>query len=489
MGRGYRTTGGVPAGACRVGWFLIPLALCMPAGASGPASADAEKGDGSGAKFFNLRYDEDFRYFDEDVEAYNSHPLNKLKNIYLDDTGDWRLDLGGEFRLRFESRSNQFYGLQRETQDAQQNYRYLIHANLRHGDLFRVFAQGIFAHSESQMEPFLPTQENHGDLQQLFFDFRFLGEDIPLTLRLGRQELQYGESRWVGPLEWTSTRRRFDAVKLFYEGEKWNLDAFYAKPVMVQKYQHDRWNEQVDFYGVYATYKGIPNHGIDLYFFGLDQTEDAVNPNGRIGDQDIYTIGTRFWGATPPWDYNAELAGQWGHFAGDRVQAWSFNVDLGYTWEVAWRPRLGVGFDYTSGDDDPNDGTVGTINQLFPFNSVCLGYIDLIGRQNMTMAYVNVDAWPIKDKLKSSVTLHSFWLSEKEDFLYDAGAGGVLRDPTGNSGREVGQELDLALEWVVSKNTSVWLAYSYMWADNFVHEAVRDADDPQLFLVQFQYRF
>ncbi|NOT02068.1 MAG: alginate export family protein [Phycisphaerales bacterium] len=476
--------------------------------AGGPSAADYRKNDGSGAKYFNLRYDEDFRYFDEQPELRDSDFRNRLKNIHLGD--EWRLDLGGEFRLRLDARSNQAFGFDRRTQSTKQNYRWLLHANVRHGDLFRVFVQGVFNHVEDQDSPFEPTQENRGDIQQLFFDVRFPGEDVPLTLRVGRQELSYGANRWVGPLEWTSNRRRFDAVKLFYEHELWNIDAFYAKPVVVQRNQRDRWDEDVDFYGLFATYKGIPGHGLDFYFFALDHTGNVINPNGRSGDQDVYTFGSRFWGHTRPTDgdgdrpqstcptcgsggrgavdYNTELAGQFGHSAGDRIQALSWNFDLGYTFDVPWKPRLGVGFDLTTGDDDPDDGTVGTFNQLYSYNNVCIGLLDLVGSQNMYMTYVGLDAWPIENKIKTSLVFHSFWLFAEEDAFYNAGRGVNLRDPTARSGRELGHELDIAVEWIINPNSSVWTSYSYFWTDNYINN-LSPGDDPQLFLVQYQYRF
>lgn len=54
-------------------------------------------------------------------------------------------------------------------------------------------------------------------------------------------------------------------------------------------------------------------------------------------------------------------------FAGDTIHAWMAAADAGYTFETcSWTPRLGIGFDYGSGDDDPNDGTHDTFNQLYP---------------------------------------------------------------------------------------------------------------------------
>jgi hypothetical protein len=481
--------------------------------AGGPSTADYKKGDPH--KFLNLRYDEDFRYFDEDREAYESDPRNRIKNIHLGEA--WRLDLGGEFRVRVEARSNQTFGRTPRTQNTQQNYRWMLHANLRHGDLFRVFVQGIVAHVENPDGPFQPTQENHGDLQQLFFDWRFLGEQTPLTLRLGRQELEYGASRFVGPIEWVSTRRRFDAAKIYYEGDLWNIDAFYAKPVIVERVGGDNYNEDTDFYGLYSTYKGIDFHGIDLYFFALDDKGHSFNQNGRAGDRDIYTIGARFWGNTggmreevPPedidrrpqtacptcgsggsgtFDYNTELTGQWGHWAGDEIDAWSWALDLGYTFDHPWRPRIGTGIDMTSGDKDPFDRTVGSLNPLFPFNNVCIGFLDLMGRSNINTTYVGLDVWPVPDKVKASIFYHAFWLDAEQDAFYNAGGAGVLRDRTGRSGKQLGQELDLGIEWLISDYSSLWLAYSYFFTDNYIDTLVPGSDDPQLFLLQYQYKF
>ena len=476
-------TGATPLAAALVAAFFLIGPEAARAG--GPDASEYAKG--SGYKFLNLRYDEDFRYFDEDPEAYASDARNRLKNIHLGE--NWRLDLGGEFRARIEGRSNPMFGRERRTQNTQQNYRWLFHANIRKGDAFRIFVQGIASHVEDRDGPIQPQNENHGDLQQLFFDWRFLGEETPLTLRLGRQELQYGNSRFVGPLEWVSNRRRFEAVKLFYEGQAWNIDAFFAKPVAWERAPADHADEEVDFYGLYTTYKGVEDHGVDIYFFALEDKGDKLNPNFRAGDMDVYTLGTRIWGRSGPLDYNTELTGQWGHWARDDIRAWSWVLDLGYTFDHTWRPRVSTGIDMTSGDNDPFDRTVGTLNPLFPFNNVCVGYLDLIGRSNMNYTYLGVDAWPVPNKLKTSLFYNAFWLQAQEDFLYDAGGGRVLRDPTGRSGKELGHEIDVALEWIISEHSSLWLAYAYFFTDNYIDRLIASTDDPQLFIVQYQYKF
>lgn len=443
---------------------------------------------GCAARCLHIRYEDDFDFGDASPEVDPGDPRAKLKRIPLVDR--WSMDLGGEFRLRWESRTNGDFGRSDRTQNAQQQYRWFLHANVKYDQLFRVFIQGAFNHVEDQDGPFQPTQENHGDLQQLFFDLRILGQDVPLNLRVGRQELGYGTFRHLGPLDWVSNRRRFDAVKLAYKYEDWRIDAFYAKPVVVKRKSADHWNEGYDLYGLYATYTGLPRHGLDGYFFAMDRTEDTVNPNRRSGDQSIFTLGTRFWGRTGGWDYETEFAGQWGRWAGDTVQAYNAAIDGGYTFHgAAMMPRVSAGFEWASGDDDPHDHAVGTFTQLFPFDHQCIGMLDFVGRQNVTRAYAGLDFWPVEDKLKSSIVFLQYWLSEEPDAQYNAGGVPVFRDLRGRGGVEFGRELDIWIEWQMTANSTLSLGYAHFFNGNYVYDQLPGADTPNLVMVQYRYRF
>jgi hypothetical protein len=441
-----------------------------------------------GPKYLNLRWDEDFSYLDGEPGSYQEDFFDPIKNIHLDE--NWRLSLGGEIRLRLEAETDKAFGATRPSQDTFVLHRYMLHADVKYRDFFRLFAQGIAAFDEDRDLAPRPIDENRWDIQQAFFDVRVLGEDLPLTLRVGRQEMLYGTERFVSPLGWANTRRRFDAAKLFAHGKNWDVDMWFANPVAPRRKQHDRWYAgDVDFYGVYATYKSIPQHGLDAYFFATHNDGDPTNPNGRAGDATRYTFGSRFWGNTGALDYETELTGQWGHWAGDTIQAWSWAINTGYTLaDVAYKPRFGLGFDWATGDDDPTDGTVGTFDQLFPLGHGYFGYLDLIGRQNITAVNANISAWPVEKKVKAAATFHTFWLTETEDALYGPGGGVVRRDPTGNSGREVGQELDLTLLWKLDAHSAVLLGYSHFWDSNFIQQT-GPSENADLYYVQYSFKF
>lgn len=440
-----------------------------------------------GPKYMNLRWEEDFGYLDGAPDSYQGDFFDPVKNIRWGD--DWRLSVGGEFRYRLEAETNKAFGATEPAQDTFHMFRYMLHADLKYGKLFRAFAQGIAAFDEERDLAPRGSDENRWDLHQLFFDVRVLGEDLPLTLRVGRQELQYGNQRYVSPLDWATVRRRFDGVKLFAKGKRLDADLWYAKPVVVQRKQRDRYNEDYDFYGAYVTFKGIPRHGVDAYFFASDKIGNGRNPNGKAGDESRFTLGSRFWGETAGFDYEAELAGQWGRWAGDTIQAWSWTIDGGYTFaDMLWKPRLGAGFDWASGDEHPFDGKVGTFDQLFPLGHAFFGYLDLIGRQNVTAVNVNLSAWPVEKKVKAAMIYHTFWLNDNKDALYNAAGLPGRRDAAGNSGTEIGHELDVTLLWKLDVHSSLLLGYSHFWDSDFIIQT-GVSEDADLFYVQYGFKF
>ncbi len=439
-----------------------------------------------GPKYLNLRHDEDFTYLDGEPGSYKSDFFDSIKNIHLGP--DWRLSLGAEFRFQMESETNKTFGATEPANDTFQLYRFLMHADLKYRDLFRVFFQGIDAFDEDRDLPPRPLDENQWDVQQLFFDLRFRGEQSPWTLRVGRQELNYGNQRLVSPLDWANTRRRFDAIKVFAKMEKWDLDFFYAKPVLVQREQRDRYDEDFDFYGIYTTYKGIPRHGIDGYFFAVDNINDLANPNGQTGDKSTYTLGGRFWGTTAGFDYEAEAAGQWGDWAGDTVCAWAVALDGGYTFEATAKPRIGAGFDWATGDRNPTDGKVETFDQLFPLGHKYFGYLDLVGRQNIIGPNVSVSAWPVPDKVQAAAAWHYFWLADESDALYNAAGSSTRRDVTAGSGKDVGNELDLTVTWKIDVHSSLLVGWSHFWDAGFIQET-GPGENADLFYVQYAFKF
>ncbi len=90
--------------------------------------------------------------------------------------------------------------------------------------------------------------------------------------------------------------------------------------------------------------------------------------------------------------------------------------------EYAWKPRIGAGFDWASGDRNPTDGTVETFDRLFPLGHKYLGFMDFFGRQNIQAANLNISAWPIPKKVNARLAWLAFWLESEDDAIYNVGA-------------------------------------------------------------------
>ena len=441
-------------------------------------------------KYFNLRYDEDFSYLGDSTGLHEKDLWDPIKWIRLSD--DWTLTLGGQARFRFESETNKSFGGAKPSQDAFFLQRYFIHADLKHDDGLRLFLQGKFAYVDSRDRGGFAGLEDHADFHQAFVDIPSLIGTERVTFRLGRQELQYGNERLISPLDWGNTRRTFDGIKVFADLPDWRVDAFAVRPVLVDRRNLDDEDENVDFYGLYSTWKGTKALSADFYFLLLKNNNDlpevATNANGRVGRRTLYTIGTRLWGKRDRWDYETELASQFGTFAGDRVRAWMAAVGGGYTFaDVMWQPRLGLLYDYASGDRDPTDGTHSTFNQHFPLGHAWMGYLDLVGRSNIHAIKAQLKVKPSK-KVTAWADFHTFFADQDHDALYSAGGAPTRRDTAGTGSHKFGHELDLAVKIALDVHTTALIGWAHMWPGGFI-SATGDDDEHDLIYAQIEYKF
>ena len=452
------------------------IAICL-VGSAAMTLADPGASESSSERYLDMRYEPGTGNLAGGSAALNGGPLDDYKNVQLDD--DWTMSLGGEIRYRLESETNKDFGAgPGPTQDAFHLFRYLINADFKYQDSFRIYVELIGAFDEDRDLGLRGTDENRWDLEQLYIETDMDLFERSWNVRAGRQFLSYGSGRMVSPGEWDNVRQRFDGVRMATSDDTWDFDMWWVRPVVAQRKGSDRLNEDIEFWGAYATYKGIDNHGLDLYFFALLDDGASFNPNGSLGsggDRNIYTVGTRYWGTNGDWDYETELAGQWGHWSGDTVQAWSWAADAGYTMaDVECVPRLGLGFDMATGDRSATDSSVQTFTEMFPDSHRYFGYLDLIGRSNITSANVNVSAWAVKDKSRATLALHSFWLT---------------RDAGGVGDHEIGYELDATLTWKIDDTSDMLFGWSHLWDGDFIQSAFPPGENADLLYMQYVYRF
>lgn len=178
----------------------------------------------------------------------------------------WLVDVGGQYRARYQGERNiRGLGLTGRDDD------FLLHRtrlfiSARYDDWFRVYTEYLDA--ESNYENFAPRaiEVNRSDLLNLFADARLWESDRgQLWFRIGRQELLYGSERLISPLDWANTRRTFEGLKFYWQGEAWNVDVFATRPVIVDPLRFDSASYDQEFFGGWATYKAVTGHTFDLY--------------------------------------------------------------------------------------------------------------------------------------------------------------------------------------------------------------------------------
>jgi hypothetical protein len=176
----------------------------------------------------------------------------------------------------------------------------------------------------------------------------------PLRLRVGRQELAFGSQWLVGVNDASSrfTGLSFDAIRLDYTTDQFTVAAFASK---LAEGLDDLYSESdVDFYGIYGSYTGIEDVTIDAYWLYLR------DDGGRLAavETDIHTIGLRGNGKIGAFDFEAEVAYQFGDVdvagPGGETDYGNFagNVEVGYTFDATIQPRIYLGGAYLGGDTD-----------------------------------------------------------------------------------------------------------------------------------------
>jgi hypothetical protein len=346
------------------------------------------------------------------------------------------------------------------------------------------------------------------DLHQAYFT---IGnhKEFPVSLKAGRQELIYGEERLIGAFGWNNIGRSFDTVKLRWQNEFFGADFFTGFPVIPENAEFDVSNTHDLFSGMYATSTRIPKTILDVYFLARNSSREAINtePSPQFPQptaRDIYTVGGRLKskpGELGNWDYTLEGAYQFGDFAPSfsaarlTQDAFMFVAQGGYTFADWWAtPRLGVEYAYSSGDDNPNDGTHGTFDNLFPTNHKFYGYMDFISLQNIQDVRGILQ---LKPTPRSSVAIegHGFWLANTSDFFYNVGGaprttGGYGIHPTYSS--FLGTEIDVIAGYALTRFAQLEAGYGHFFTGDYVNQSlagVGGSKDANYFYVQTSINF
>jgi hypothetical protein len=313
------------------------------------------------------------------------------------------------------------------------------------------------------------------------FDLRTAFADVgdakaPIALRLGRQELVFGESRLIGSLPWVNTGRSWDAARVIVHAPMFQVDVFGASLVRSLPNDFDKSGNGNRLAGAYATStKLLPRATVEPYVFWRRDVNllSELGPSGTLSQT---TVGTRIAGQLPArLDYGVEVVLQRGGLDQDSISAWAGHWQLRSSLPAWAAPKITSEYNYATGDDIPTDGTRQTFDPLYPTGHDKLGLADQIGWRNIHHLRQGVEITPFK-ATPISLNYHSWWLASRTDGLYSAGGALLVPRVAGGAAHtHVGQEIDLQVSRAITQQLLLAAGYAHMLGGAFLREATPGA--------------
>ena len=309
-----------------------------------------------------------------------------------------------------------------------------------------------------------------------------------MLFRLGRQKLDKGSRRIVASLGWSNTMRVWDGGYLTVGDEdQKSLDIFITRLVPVRPdtfNDHARtgnrhWNS--NFHGMYYTDKvTIPNTIWESYWLWRKESEV---------DDNVHTFGMRFGSKLEKWNFDNEIAAQFGEFGGEELRSMSLHLEAQYN-PSQQSGTIALSYNYGSGDDDPNDGERNTFDNLYGLNHANYGHIDFFSLQNISHIEFN---WKRKMFRNHSlrIALHDFKLAEAEnDSWYNLGLAPVRNANGADVSSSVGQEIDISYSLPVVPNwLGLTIGYSRFFTGSYITDTGSVGNDANFYYVQSMTRW
>lgn len=442
-------------------------------------------------------------------------------------------DIGINYRLRYEDKINAGFDnagsnwdFSRRPVDRNINRYWLSRLMPRvayTGQWFAFMVEGRSSYSieDNRFTPAaagknLPERDGPMDIQQAFV---VIGnhKKFPFSLKIGRQDLLYGDQRLVGNFRWNNVGYTFDAAKLRWQNPLFSVELFTGGLVYTRNDHLNESSRHDYFSGAYFNFPTVSSTSIvEGYLLARNVSRKAVTdfvsngvywgdipaPGTKPAPQDVYTLGTR-WRSKPnaigPWDYGVELMYQFGNrtavfpatttaaaLAAPRLrqQAYAAVLQGGYTWtESAYQPRLALIYSYGSGDHNAADGKSSTFQNLFPTNHLFYGYMDLSSLQNIHDIRI---AYTLKPTPTSTFAFegHDQYLDSTADFWYNVarvprnfttaavGSGGGFRINPGYS-KHLGEEVDVVGGWAFTPCALIEAAACHYFRGDYIQQSLR----------------
>jgi len=271
------------------------------------------------------------------------------------------------------------------------------------------------------------------------------------STKLGRMEMGYGGERLLGTNQWSNVGRAFDGAIFSLKFRLIQIDLFTAN---LYEFMHEPTISDGDqaLYGIWSMANFVKPHTLEFYILHDVDRQKNEDENCRLKRS---TAGIRF---KSKWNF-VNMETEFDYQTGKKnyvqdISAFYFISAVDYTFNMAFKPSFGLGFDYLSGDKSSTD-KYECFNTLYPAKHRFFGYMDYftdipkhtknLGLSDM-MAKISIQP---KNNLKLKGDLHLFNLAQNA----------VLSD--GVSSKKLGTEFDITVDYNYLKSVNFQLGGAF----------------------------
>ena len=407
-------------------------------------------------------------------------PLQEANRLLKKSSGD-KLYFTFEERTRWEEKDGVSFGKAVDQQDMLSRLR--IGFGYNPTEWLSLYAMGQDARAPFYGANAPTTLRDPMALQEAWvklFDRREAG----FGASLGREMLDYGESRVIGTPQWTNTARTYDHTRLYYRTAKARYEILMVSPVKILE---NSFNVPDLGERIWGTYEIVPKlwHGASIDAYALRHSQNRIGGFTGAGTLGTDSFGGRFYGPLPAGlDYSLEGIGQTGHigYATERAYAWYSR--LAEQFHAGAVPvRLSIEYKGASGTRAGSE-TSGTYDQLSPANHDNFGHEDLFGWRNLKTVK-SLDTIGIRKALALNFMYTDEWLYSASDALYNSSGSSIAVSKTGTAGTHVGQEFDSFLTWK-HKGHTLGAGFGHFFKGEFI-DITTPHVNPRYFYVFQQY--
>ncbi|MBH0200356.1 MAG: alginate export family protein [Nitrospira sp.] len=364
-----------------------------------------------------------------------------------------------------------------------------------------------------------------------------------LGIKAGRQYLVFGDQSLLGHFDWANTGFSFDGIMTNYSTKfmdtslGWfrltetdlaqgaalgsggpNINPL-GQPVSGQA---NNAHGDVDMLVLYNQIKAVPWSLIEPFYIyyknnlGADNNSSQGLGTPKHGNQTRHVIGNRIAVKKGGFDLSNEIVYQFGQMGSTsatfspcglpgtqdkclHINAWATRNWIGYTfYDLAWKPRFALNFDYASGDGRANCtlnaaygtcSTANTFENLYPTNHIHMGYMDVMAWKNTLTWSANFQARPTRDD-HIEVWYTNLNLANARDNWYRASQGVYVFSKVGNTTNHLGDELDFTWTHMFMEGKLAFqTSFSYLFTGPYIRENLGTNKDQTWAYAQFWLNF